>query len=88
MANGDAVRVDWRAVGLILFLVTHLGTALWFGSQLNTQVQVIQEDVRDLAISFRGVERAISIRAEEAARRDERQQQLKSRIERLEGKHP
>ena len=35
-------------VGLILFLAGHLGTAIWFGSSMNTKMGFIFEKIKDI----------------------------------------
>lgn len=35
-------------IGLVLFLAGHLGTAIWFGSSLNTKMGFIFEKIKDI----------------------------------------
>lgn len=45
MANGSTFSVDWRALGLALFLAGNLGSALWFGGSITSEMRTISRDL-------------------------------------------
>ena len=89
--NGKSFRFDYRAVGLMLFLLTHLGAALWFGSSIKTQVPFMRESLATMTVSLDSLTNEVNATAVAASAQNtlvevlrDRQRELERRIEQLE----
>ena len=90
--NGQSFSVDWRSMGLVLFLVGHLVTAVFFGGKVTEQVDRLRGDVQRLAVSIDRLATRVAENQVLLNRHDERLQASEGRIDRAEAearrRHP
>lgn len=74
-------------MGLVTFLIFHLGIALWFGATLQTKVSAIQKSLDEMNGTMKELASNLQDSDVEAARRAGRLEGLERRIEKLEEHH-